>query len=193
MTKHSNISVLFVEWEKLFWKESSWEPDKLLAILICRCTEKQLIVLTSRSMESLVFHLQFTNHSQQSPLISILVFKTKARRVGVCLSVTESVISVMLRSFAFLLTDWVSGCVSFNNFEVEARIWFLHEINLSYWKGHGRTWLWQRDECLGCGHQRLLFSHIYSKSFIIHWINNCNVIVNSFKGKHFIETGPELF
>ena len=99
----------------------------------------------------------------------------------------------MLRSFAFLLTDWVSGCVSFNNFEVEARIWFLHEINLSYWKGHSRTWLWQRDECLGCGHQRLLFSHIYSKSFIIHWINNCNVIVNSFKGKHFIETGPELF
>ena len=60
MTKHSNISVLFVEWEKLFWKESSWEPDKLLAILICRCTEKQLIVLTSRSMESLVFHLQIT-------------------------------------------------------------------------------------------------------------------------------------
>ena len=54
LTKHSNISVRFIEKEKLFWKESSWEPDKLLAILIFGCTERQLGVLTSRSMESLL-------------------------------------------------------------------------------------------------------------------------------------------
>ena len=191
MTKHSNISVHFVATEKLFWKESSWEPDKLLAILIFRCSEKQLGVLTSRSMESLLggSYLQITL-SKAKHLISIFWCLGDCWTLWGGLTVTEW---VMLRYFAFLLTDWVSGCVSFNNFEVEARIWFLHEINLSYWKGHGRTWLWQRDECLGCGHQRPLFSHIYSKSFIIHWINNCNVIVNSFKGKHFIETGPELF
>ena len=137
----------------------------------------------------------FTNHPQQSQALdlNILILEWLLNTISCVFEWAWLWQNLSwLRSFAFLLTDWVSGCVSFNNFEVEARIWFLHEINLSYWKGHGRTWLWQRDECLGCGHQRLLFSHIYSKSFIIHWINNCNVIVNSFKGKHFIETGPEL-
>lgn len=146
--------------------------------------EATRIVLTSRSMESLVFHLQFTNHSLQSPLISILYFKTKlfeAEYAWVWQNLS------FLSCWDLLHSCWLTGFLDvYLSTTLKLRPEFDFYMKLIYHTertsaelGYGRGM-----NAWAVAHQRLLFSHIYSKSFIIHWINNCNVIVNSFKGKN---------